>query len=278
MTLIKSFADNQLQLLGTVISMSISLDYAVVSVTNSGVRTFLEKYKGATLDAEIITISKARSANAIARTSRGPVYGHLLDTPIIMCLPKSNSYELVYKFTYNGVIKMGDCGTLVVDTETGELYGHIIADSRSQKICVAYVMAAAQIITDIKNVGNWQLLSTFNVDQESPLAPEVIDIGQDADETSSLIGDSIAGIDEDILVLPNDLETPNQEKMLSSAFPTITIPDVEKWIVKRKTAHFKGGLHPNVDLKSLEHRDQVCCRLLQYDLILDILTEHWRSS
>ncbi|CAI6339878.1 unnamed protein product [Periconia digitata] len=148
----------ELELLGEVSATFMPLDCVVVSVGNTAVISFLEGTKNMRKNSDnAIMVSKARRTTVIAWTSRGPIHGSLVDLPLYMRLPSSDLFQLVYKFTYDGDIKMGDCGTLVIDTETRELYGHVIADSQHRR--VAFMMAAEPVMNDIKENGNWQLIT-----------------------------------------------------------------------------------------------------------------------
>ena len=76
-----------------------------------------------------------------------------------MRLPGSRLFQPVFTFTYEGTIKNGDCGSLVLDTTSKELCGMIIAASERQ--CIAYMVGAKELMSDIENAG-WHLL---NVDE-----------------------------------------------------------------------------------------------------------------
>jgi hypothetical protein len=154
----ESLFSTELELLGTVSISHVLLDYAIVHVTNKAVISFLEGLKNVDSSSrETVKVSQVRRAKITAWTSRGPVQGNLLDLPLCMRLAGSPSFQQVYKFMYHGDISMGDCGTLLIDTETKEVYGHVVADSQRRQ--VAFMMSAESVFGALKRDGNWQLLT-----------------------------------------------------------------------------------------------------------------------
>jgi hypothetical protein len=78
-----------------------------------------------------------------------------------MRLAESDRFQMAYKFTYDGEIKMGNCGTLVINSRTKELYGFIIAHSKSQHI--GFIKAAEPFKNDIMELG-WHLVALEDVE------------------------------------------------------------------------------------------------------------------
>jgi hypothetical protein len=149
----------ELELIGTVLVTSTTHDCVVISITNATVISFLESIRDAEWNENnAVVVSKAKHSEVIAWTSRGRINGTLFELPLYMQLPRGGQYEIVYKFKYGrtGDIKMGDCGTLITDANSKELYGHIIADSQHGH--VAFLMAAEPVMSGLKENGNWELL------------------------------------------------------------------------------------------------------------------------
>lgn len=83
-----------------------------------------------------------------ATASNGALKGTLSGTPTFMKTQSSNSFQEVWTVRLVGSLKTGDCGSWVVNLETGDLFGHIIAESLETG--VAYIIPAYQIFADIK--------------------------------------------------------------------------------------------------------------------------------
>ncbi|KAF2656359.1 hypothetical protein K491DRAFT_678121 [Lophiostoma macrostomum CBS 122681] len=144
--------NDRLERLGRVSMLSAPLDYAIISVTHPAVVKFLQKL---TPDQyKVIAVKEAMRAEVIALTSRGQVPGRLFDVPLYMDYTNIGNQSLVYKLRYDGVIQMGDCGSLVIDKESEEVYGHIVANSESTH--VAFLVSAVPIV---EHSSNWKFLS-----------------------------------------------------------------------------------------------------------------------
>jgi hypothetical protein len=95
------------------------------------------------------------TTTVIALTSHGAVSGLLSDVPSLMVLPGTKLYQGVYTIVCEEEIKMGDCGTMVVDKATNKLYGFIFGYTEVGR--VAYMMTAEHIVSVIQECGNWRL-------------------------------------------------------------------------------------------------------------------------
>lgn len=138
-------------------SLDKSLDYAIITVENTELHQQCEhlSFSKARQTAHVLPI-RSESSLAAAYTTHGLVRGKVTDVPILMRLPGSRLFQPVFTFTYEGTIKNGDCGSLVLDTTSKELCGMIIAASERQSI--AYMVGAKVLLNDIENAG-WHLLS-----------------------------------------------------------------------------------------------------------------------
>jgi hypothetical protein len=89
-------------------------------------------------DAEIVTVT----------ASRGLLRGRLSATPTYLRLPHSKNFQKVYTVRLDGTIVEGDCGSLVIHSENGDLYGHIIAGSSGTG--TVYIIPANQVFEDLE--------------------------------------------------------------------------------------------------------------------------------
>ncbi|KAF2180905.1 hypothetical protein K469DRAFT_539659, partial [Zopfia rhizophila CBS 207.26] len=72
------------------------------------------------------------------------ITGTLSETPLYTRLPKSKSFEEVYKVQLDAPLANGDCGSSIVDAKSGQLYGQIIAGC--ERTGIAYIMAAHHVL------------------------------------------------------------------------------------------------------------------------------------
>lgn len=95
-------------------------------------------------------IAKTMPKDALVITltgSSGWITGTLSGLPSYTRLPGTQEYQETFTMSLNGSLHPGDCGSCVFDTETGILYGHIIAGSTVTQS--AYVLPAATVFADI---------------------------------------------------------------------------------------------------------------------------------
>ncbi|PMD31781.1 hypothetical protein L207DRAFT_640596 [Hyaloscypha variabilis F] len=76
-----------------------------------------------------------------------PVRGTISGTILSMKLPGATDMCEVWNVQLNGVIESGDCGTFVVDSNTGNLYGFIVAGNIGTGF--GYIMPAYKVQIDI---------------------------------------------------------------------------------------------------------------------------------
>ncbi|KAF2468726.1 uncharacterized protein BDR25DRAFT_264570 [Lindgomyces ingoldianus] len=80
--------------------------------------------------------------------SAGYLQGWMSGTPSYMRLPNARSYQEVYSVQLNGPLDKGDCGSWVVDRESGTFRGHIVAGSPGSG--TAYIIPSHKIFDDIE--------------------------------------------------------------------------------------------------------------------------------
>ncbi|KAI0905896.1 hypothetical protein F4823DRAFT_111541 [Ustulina deusta] len=64
-----------------------------------------------------------------AITSRGNIKGRLSDTPFYARTPNDRAFQEMLCATFSSSLEKGDCGAWIINTDTGGLYGHIVAGS-----------------------------------------------------------------------------------------------------------------------------------------------------
>ena len=135
-----------------------SLDCAIITIDDPGLQRTLDRtraLKGSDVSHVSSSTVEPKPSLATAWTTHGPIHGTLNKVPVLMRLPGSMSFQSIYTFAYEGEIKRGDCGSLVLDTTSGSLYGMIIAAADRQPI--AYIVAAKELMNHVANAG-WHLL------------------------------------------------------------------------------------------------------------------------
>jgi hypothetical protein len=80
-------------------------------------------------------------------TSNGRIEGSLSGTPSFIRLPHATRFQEVWTVHFDGQLALGDSGSLVVDANTGRIFGHIVAGGLSSG--VAYIMPAFKVIEHI---------------------------------------------------------------------------------------------------------------------------------
>ncbi|KAF2804179.1 uncharacterized protein BDZ99DRAFT_348118, partial [Mytilinidion resinicola] len=78
-----------------------------------------------------------------ATGSKGLIAGRMSGTPSFMRLPGSTLCQEVYTIHLAGPVANGDCGSWVMNADSGDLYGHIVAGSPESG--VAYIIPAYQV-------------------------------------------------------------------------------------------------------------------------------------
>lgn len=142
---------------GTVLVSSVEgsdpgLDYALIEVEGSHARMpnkllFNNGIHQFTLNPIQVSDSRPKDANMVAITgSSGHLSGRLLGTPTFVRVPGQPSQEL-WTAKFDGKLEQGDCGTCVFDTQTGDMYGHVVAGNPDSGY--AYIIPAYQVRDDL---------------------------------------------------------------------------------------------------------------------------------
>jgi hypothetical protein len=139
--------NESLEILGTLLQASVDQDWAIIEIINERAISFLQD-EAAHQHADTHIIPEDKNTSVACHTSKGPILGHLLESPTFMRLPGSLKFQEVYNVEFSISLDWGDCGSGVFDTATGHLYGHVIASSESRRL--GYVMAARYVLDDIR--------------------------------------------------------------------------------------------------------------------------------
>lgn len=90
-----------------------------------------------------------RDAPVVAYTGFGTaIRGMLSGTPTIMTLPGGKKTQELWSVKLDGIVSEGDCGSIVINEETGNLEGHIVAGSPGSGN--AYIIPAHGVLQDIR--------------------------------------------------------------------------------------------------------------------------------
>jgi hypothetical protein len=142
-------------------SSRINQDWAVVTITNTTVLAFLSESKPdePKLIKSIASIppsSPTQEQNdVVIHTTWGRLRASLLDTPMLLRLPGCSKVAEVYRFHYRGSLGVADCGSLVVDACTDEVYGHVVAGAAESRI--GYMISAAGSMEEMEECG-WRMV------------------------------------------------------------------------------------------------------------------------
>jgi hypothetical protein len=124
------------------------LDYGVIAADVSG-NIDLQSMPILTSDtAKELPMGPGSTRPVLAHTARrGPINGWLKREGIFVRLRRSLSYQEVYLVTLNLPILSGDCGAVVVDETTGDMYGHVI--TRGTNTHTGFVVPSKLVVDDI---------------------------------------------------------------------------------------------------------------------------------
>lgn len=140
---------------------STDLDYALVEARNE------DGLISASDDLPLLSLGNVQKispgeARVIAVTgSSGPLFGVLSGRPSYIRLPSSMNFQETYTVALDGPLNPGDSGSIVLDLETREVYGHIVAGSTSSRI--AYIIPATNVLHDLERRQETGLHATAGV-------------------------------------------------------------------------------------------------------------------
>lgn len=150
---------------------SIDLDYVLIPIIDS--LNFHGTLRSISSN-DVGAISMGRSPISAATPSRGSLDGWLDGRPTFMRLPYAMNFTRVYPVQLSSPVTQGDCGSAVINRETNQICGFIVA--ASTEAMLAFIISADQILRDItvqsKKIGKEPASQTQGISQSSD--PEVI--------------------------------------------------------------------------------------------------------
>ncbi|PFH60327.1 hypothetical protein XA68_11138 [Ophiocordyceps unilateralis] len=128
------------------------LDYGLIEVSRAAhkvpnsiqISSYQEQK---TLCIQRICTDGPKDARILGIMPRGTLTGCLSGTSIYSRLPYAAKFQEVYYVVLDSRIQKGDCGSWVIDSESGDLFGHVVAGSPDAG--AALVVPAAPIFQDI---------------------------------------------------------------------------------------------------------------------------------
>ncbi|KAF5562723.1 PNG1 with de-n-glycosylation function (n-glycanase) [Fusarium napiforme] len=129
------------------------LDYALIEVTRP-IHRIANKIAlpsfSANAEAKIqhVVTDGPKDVKILGSTSRGTLTGVMSGTPLYARLPNSSLYQEVYNVLLDSRLEAGDCGSWIIDAESGDLYGHIVAGSPDSG--AAIVIPFSRVFEDIE--------------------------------------------------------------------------------------------------------------------------------
>ncbi|KAM3069497.1 Protein png1 [Clarireedia jacksonii] len=140
--------------IGHIFIQSPELDYALIEISKMNLRTFnriplSHSLAQGSLYPEKVVNSLALNANVFAVTgSAGLLKGTVSGTPSFIIQRGSTRQNELWTVRLDGKLAEGDCGSWVVEAESGNLFGHIV--SGCPESGVAYIVPAYMILADAK--------------------------------------------------------------------------------------------------------------------------------
>ncbi|RYP07083.1 hypothetical protein DL765_009272 [Monosporascus sp. GIB2] len=128
------------------------LDYALIEVEDLGhcaentITDMSDPQSRIVVESLVRKISD--NAAIIAITPRGKIFGNLSATPSYVRTPYGERFHEMFTVTLDNELEKGDCGSWLINAETGNLYGHIIAGSPTSG--TAFITPFSDVFEDIK--------------------------------------------------------------------------------------------------------------------------------
>ncbi|KAH6981247.1 hypothetical protein BKA56DRAFT_673662 [Ilyonectria sp. MPI-CAGE-AT-0026] len=119
-------------------------DYALIPVPDG--ETFHQELRCISKET-VERIDAGQFAVSVMTPSRGLMNGLLDGRPTLMRLPYSSRFTRFYPINLPDAVSEGDCGSVVIDQNTKQIYGFIVAASIEGR--VAYIASADEILQNI---------------------------------------------------------------------------------------------------------------------------------
>jgi hypothetical protein len=125
------------------------LDYSLIEIFSHVMTPLLEDDTPQKLALSGNLMTKLADTTVTSITaSAGIIRGMLSGTPTYQIVAGSQSTRELWTVRFSGTLSAGDCGSWVVDEESGDLIGHIVAGSPPSG--VAYIGPACNVFADAK--------------------------------------------------------------------------------------------------------------------------------
>lgn len=130
-----------------------SLDYALIEVTKPN-HCIANEITPSSFPAQgqariqRVVSDSPKDVKILSSTSRGTLAGTMSGTPLYARLPNSRLFQDVYNILLDSQLEAGDCGSWIIDAESGDLYGHIVAGSPDSGATI--VIPFARVFEDIE--------------------------------------------------------------------------------------------------------------------------------
>ncbi|KAJ3545322.1 hypothetical protein NM208_g2560 [Fusarium decemcellulare] len=142
---------------------SLEHDYALIEVPHGQTFNSALRYMS---PQNTLSIGLGQVPILVATPSLGIVPGFLDGRPTLMRLPYANKFSRLYPINLSCPVSNGDCGSAVINQNTHQIYGFIVAASVEGR--VAYISSADEIHNDIASRLN------PGCSESLPTSPEVI--------------------------------------------------------------------------------------------------------
>ena len=123
------------------------MDYTLIQLADDA--EFLGRYDFSGRPISVGIIGKDDIA-ITALMRRGSVPGILTATPSYICLPGYSKFALAYTARLKTTLASGDCGSAIIDRNSREFYGHLIAGGRESNI--GYLISAAEVFKSMMRI------------------------------------------------------------------------------------------------------------------------------
>ncbi|KAK8062633.1 hypothetical protein PG997_014730 [Apiospora hydei] len=151
------------------------LDYALIELDGhdcAALITFNDpRTPGRYVSVEALAENTVISTSALTITSRGTLPGTVSETPSYARGPQDLKFRRMIRAFADGRLEKGDCGSWVIDADTGNLHGHVIAGSPGSGAML--VLPFSDVFDDISH--------------RVEISPELPVIGEEADNNAKRI-------------------------------------------------------------------------------------------
>jgi peptide-N4-(N-acetyl-beta-glucosaminyl)asparagine amidase len=113
------------------------LDYALIEVSSHSSKrmngdfnaNFFSRGRGKVAVTALASPELKETREVLSAAPGGVMTGTLSGAPIYCCSPNNTQFTMNLSAIFDSPLQVGDCGSWVVDAQTGNLYGHIVAGS-----------------------------------------------------------------------------------------------------------------------------------------------------